>query len=319
MTETIDAIAALLGRADFDEVYAEADGIRRASVGEEIRIRALLEFSNYCKRQCRYCGLNATNRKLARFRLEPQEIIETSLAAVEAGYRTVVLQSGEDNSYSPETIGDIVKAVKGSGAAVTLSCGEYPEEIYRYWRECGADRYLLKHETSDAGLYAELHPDSRLEDRVACQRSLKRLGYETGGGFMIGLPGQTLRTVASDLLLLKDVGVQMAGIGPFLPHPDTPLRDAPHGSAELTTRAVAIARLLLPNANLPATTALGVLDAQSKRSVFDCGANVIMQKVTPSRVKRLYEIYPSSLKDTDIRTDRLRVEEEILAMGRIPQ
>lgn len=315
---TGEELTELLGREDFDEVYARADRVRREEKGDEIQIRALLEFSNHCRRACRYCGLNRYNAGLPRFRLEPCEMLETALEAVEAGYRTVVFQSGEDGWYTPEAIGDVVRAVKRAGAAVTLSCGEYPTEVYEYWRSCGADRYLLKHETADPKLYARLHPDSRLEARLRCLRDLKRLGYETGGGFMIGLPGQTEAAVAENLLLLRELSCDMAGIGPFIPHPDTPLRDVPHGSTELTKRAVALARLLLPKANLPATTALGVLDMGQKRSVFDCGANVIMQKVTPNRVKRLYEIYPAQLADSSVRSGRLAVEEEIRSLGRTP-
>ncbi len=318
MNWTEETLRSTLAQPDFTSVYEQADVLRRERKGEEIQIRALLEFSNYCKRQCRYCGLNAKNARLTRFRLEPAEIVETALAAAETGYHTIVLQSGEDGWFTPEIIGEIVQTIKPSGMAVTLSCGEHPEEVYRYWKECGADRYLLKHETADPDLYRQLHPDAWLKDRVSCQKNLKRLGYETGGGFMVGLPGQTLDTLAQDLLLLREVGCDMAGIGPFLPNPDTSLGSYPHGSAEMTRRAVALARLLLPDANLPATTALGVLEPEAKRSVFSCGANVVMQKVTPNRVKRFYEIYPSELKDNDISSGREQIEEEILRLGRVP-
>lgn len=318
MTYTHESLAGLLAQPDFTPIFRQADRLRRERKGDEIQIRALLEFSSHCRRMCRYCGLNRTNTALQRFRLEPSEILETALEAVEAGYRTVVLQSGEDGWYKPEAIGEVVRGIKRAGAAVTLSCGEVPDEVYRYWRECGADRYLLKHETSDPELYAALHPDSSLEERLRCLRAIHSLGYETGGGFMVGLPGQTLDTVASDLLLLREIGCHMAGIGPFIPHPETPLRDASPGSTELTKRAVALARLLLPDANLPATTALGVLDSGEKRSVFDCGANVIMQKVTPVRVRRMYEIYPSNPAESSISAGRKAVEEEIRRLGRIP-
>ena len=319
MDKDREQLRELLAREDFSEIFERADTLRREQVGDTIRVRALLEFSNYCRRSCRYCGLNCRNPKLERFRLEPAEIVETALAAREAGYRTIVLQSGEDPYYTPEILGEMVRKIKPSGIAVTLSCGEFSREEYRYFRECGADRYLLKHETSDPNLYAGLHPDSTLEQRVQCQRYIKEAGLETGGGFMIGLPGQTLDTIAGDLLLLREIGCDMAGIGPFLPHPDTPLRDAAHGSAQLTMRAVALARLLLPRANLPATTALGVLDAKEKRSVFSCGANVIMQKVTPQRMKNLYQIYPASFEEVDIPEGRKRVEQEIVSLGRIPE
>ena len=304
-------------RGEGDALFTEADAVRAQEKGDIVDIRALLEFSNHCRRLCHYCGLRAENRALARFRLSPEEIVSLSREAAEAGYRTVVLQSGEDRSYSPETIGEMVREIKKSGCAVTLSCGEWPKEVYAHWRDCGADRYLLKHETADPALYRELHPDSTLKDRLRCLRDLKALGYETGGGFMVGLPGETLEAVADNLLLLAALGCDMAGIGPFLPHPDTPLGSAPPGSGELTRRAVAVARLLLPRANLPATTALTVLEGD--RSVFSCGANVVMKKITPASVQKLYQIYPADLPQADIPAGRREVEAEIRSYGRIPR
>lgn len=312
-------LVSLLKREDFTPVYRQADELRRRAVGEEIRIRALLEFSNHCKRSCRYCGLNCRNTSLPRFRMTPDEIVDTAVQAAEAGYQTIVLQSGEDPWYTAECIGEIVRRIKRDHPiAVTLSCGEFPAGVYAYWKECGADRYLLKHETSDPALYASLHPDSNLEERVRCLRDIKAAGLETGGGFMIGLPGQTLETVAGDLLLLQELSCDMAGIGPFIPSPGTPLAGEKAGSTELTCRAVALARLLLPNANLPATTALGVLDREDKQNVFSCGANVVMQKVTPPALKKLYQIYPAQFADQDIRAGREAMEEEIRRLGRVP-
>lgn len=314
-----EALAELLLLDDFSDIYEEADALRHEKKGGDVLVRALLEFSSYCKRQCRYCGLNCTNKKLTRFRLSPEKIVSIALRAWEAGYRTIVLQSGEDPHFTADMIGEIVRRITSQcNIAVTLSCGEQPEEVYQYWHDCGAKRYLLKHETADEALYRALHPDSTLGSRVSCLKSIKRAGLETGGGFMIGLPGQTVRTIAKDLLLLKEIGCDMAGIGPFIPHPDTLLRDVPHGSAELTMRAVALARILLPEANLPATTALGVLDMEQKRSVFDCGANVIMQKVTPPDVRALYEIYPAKHGMQDITAGRKAVEQEIRRLGRNP-
>lgn len=260
-------IAELLALDDFSPVYREADRVRRETVGDTVHIRAIIEFSNICSRQCIYCGLNCRNSELERFRMSTDEIVRSAKAAVDAGYRTIVLQSGEDRSYPVECLGEIVEAVKSIGnepPAVTLSCGEMSHEAYEYLRKKGADRYLLKHETAAPDLYRKLHPCGTLEDRVKCLRDLKSLGYETGSGFMIGLPGQTLETVADDLLLLKDIGCHMAGIGPFIANPRTPLAGAKNGDPELTRRAVAIARLLLPHANLPVTTSLSVLTASGK-------------------------------------------------------
>lgn len=308
----------IISLKDFTFYFKKANIIRKENVGEEIHIRALLEFSNYCKRQCCYCGLNCTNKKIKRFRMTPDEIIETACLAHKVGYKTIVLQSGEDPFFTPKIIGEIVKEIKKTNIIVTLSCGEFSYDEYLYFRECGADRYLLKHETSDQKIYKDIHPDSSLENRIDCLKNIKAIGFETGSGFMIGLPNQTNKTIANDLLLLKSLNCDMAGIGPFIPHPDTTLKDIKHGSTDLTKRAVALARILLPNANLPATTALGVVDKSEKISVFDCGANVIMQKITPNNLKRFYEIYPSTLSDFTIEQGRMNIENEIKNMGRIP-
>jgi biotin synthase len=317
---TIEELAALLRLEDFRAVYEEADRIREEAVGNVVHIRAILEFSNYCRRACRYCGLNCRNPKLPRYRMEPEEMVSSAQEAAKAGYRTLVMQSGEDPWYTPDLLGEIVRTIKQStGMVITLSCGEMNREDYAYLKECGADRYLLKHETADSEIYAALHPDSSLDKRVECLKNLKSLGFETGSGFMIGLPGQTKETIAKDLLLLREIGCDMAGIGPFIPHPDTPLRDQQHGSSELCKRAVALARILLPHANLPATTSLGVLNGKEKDDVFSCGANVVMRKVTPTAYKRLYEIYPAHLTDTDVLADRRILEEQIRQLGRIPQ
>jgi biotin synthase len=202
------------------------------------------------------------------------------------------------------------------GATVTLSIGELSDEDFRYYREQGADRYLLKHETADPAIYEALHPCGTLESRLHSLMTIHELGYETGSGFMIGLPGQTLETVAEDLLTLKKIGCKMAGIGPFIPHPETPLANEKAGDPELTKRAVALARILIPDANLPVTTALGLVDG--RENAFACGANVVMKKVTPDEYKEAYEIYPAELGKTDIENDRKLLEEQIRALGRIP-
>lgn len=315
---TQDELASLLALKDFSEVYRAANDMRRSHVGDDVRIRAILEFSNHCRRRCRYCGLNSTNGNADRYRMTPEEMVEAGLAAHEAGYQTLVMQSGEDPYYTPELLGDIVREIKKTGIAITLSCGELSYEAYAHLRECGADRYLLKHETSDPQIYASLHPCGTLENRVTCLKNIKKLGYETGSGFMIGLPSQTLDTIADDILLLKEIGCDMAGIGPFIPHPDTPLRDASSGSTELTKRAVALARLVLPDCNLPATTSLGVLDSGEKNDIFSCGANVIMRKITPDAYKARYQIYPAKLGHTDIRAERAELEALIRQLGKNP-
>ncbi|MFR5790735.1 MAG: [FeFe] hydrogenase H-cluster radical SAM maturase HydE [[Clostridium] leptum] len=313
--DLIDALKA----EDFSPYYRLADKIRFQEKGNYVDIRAILEFSNICRRKCVYCGLNCRNQALHRYRMTPDEIVDAASAAARAGYRTLVMQSGEDPWFTPKILGGLVKEIKKTGMAVTLSCGEMPKEAYAYLRECGADRYLLKHETADPEIYSALHPDSSLQQRIACLKVLKHLGYETGSGFMIGLPGQTAETLADDLLLLQEIGCDMAGMGPFIPHPDTPLRELSSGSTETTKRVVALARILLPKLNLPATTSLGVLSGSEKNDVFSCGANVVMRKVTPTKYKRYYEIYPAKLGETHVIEDRKLLEQQITALERVPR
>lgn len=317
---TPQTLASLLEAEDFSSIYAYADNINRSVHGDIVDIRAIIEFSNHCRRRCAYCGLNSINTKVRRYRMSPEEIVETALLARDAGYKTVVLQSGEDLYYTKEIIADIITSIKArSDIKITLSCGERSLEELSLWKSRGADRYLLKHETCDPSLYAGLHSCGTLVERLSCLRTIKDLGYETGSGFMIGLPNQTSQIIARDILLLKDLGCDMAGIGPFIPHPETALKGAEPGSTELTKRSVALTRLLLPHANLPATTSLGVLDSNEKRSIFDCGANVIMRKVTPSNYVRLYEIYPGDIKVLDVYAERRELEHMLVSLGKIPR
>ena len=350
-----EAITQLLELDDFSPVYEAADRVRAENVGDTVHLRAIIEFSNICKRQCIYCGLNRDNKELSRFRMTHEEIVEVAREAVSAGYRTIVLQSGEDPWFTPEKLGAIIKDIKalkvgsknadirvGNAAAkkdeavhpvVTISCGEMSEEDYAYLKSCGADRYLLKHETAAPEIYSKLHPCGTLENRTNCLKTIHKLGYETGSGFMVGLPGQTLETIAEDLLLLREIPCQMAGIGPFISNPKTKLAGAKNGDPELTRRAVAIARLLLPKANLPVTTALSIMAEEERQqgaeagtpkigvseNPFAFGANVVMKKVTPDEYKAAYEIYPAEYKPTDIKGDRQQLEQLIRSYGREPK
>ena len=308
----------LLELEDFSPVYELADEIRRTTVGDEVHIRAIIEFSNICARQCKYCGLNCNHEGIDYYQMTADEILSTAEQAINAGYKTIVLQSGENPKLNKRWMGHVIKHIVSMGAVVTLSIGELSRDELEFYRKCGAERYLLKHETADPGIYEELHSCGTLQERVECLRNIHDLGYETGSGFMVGLPGQTLETIADDLLLLKELNCKMAGIGPFIPHPDTPLCDAEAGSPELTKRAVALTRLLIPDANLPVTTALGVVNQSDRENAFACGANVVMKKVTPDEYKEAYEIYPAELGKTDIENDRKLLEEQIRALGRIP-
>ncbi|NLW44222.1 MAG: [FeFe] hydrogenase H-cluster radical SAM maturase HydE [Syntrophomonadaceae bacterium] len=282
-----------------EELRREADQVRWRWVGDKVHVRGIIEFSNYCIRSCHYCGLNRTNTRIQRYRIPLDEIVEVAREAVAMGLKTIVLQSGDDFYYTREMIADIVREIKATGAAVTLSVGERPAEDYRAWREAGADRYLLKFETSDPGLYKRLHPGTSLDIRLRCLRDLRELGYQVGSGFMIGLPGQTTEILARDLMLMRTLHLEMAGIGPFIPHPATPLSQAPAGDVTLSLKALALSRLLLPWAHLPATTALSSLDTDGRRLGLTGGANVVMPNITPPEYRRLYEIYPHKAEVKD--------------------
>lgn len=301
-----------------EELYALADEITKETKGNTVNVRGIIEFSNYCNRNCAYCGLNCHNTTLGRYRMTPDEIIETAIDAADAGYKTAVLQGGEDPHFTADVFCHIIKEIKSKrDIAITLSAGEMAEGDYAAIRKAGCDRYLLKHETTDENIYSKLHPGYSLDDRLNCLRTLKRLGFETGGGFMIGLPEQTAETIANDLLFIKSVPCDMAGIGPFIPHPETPLKDCDSGSTELTRRAVAIARILLPDINLPATTSLGVIDKEERNKVFSGGANVIMKKVTPEKYRKLYEIYPVNHgKIKSVAEERAEINELLSSIGK---
>lgn len=309
----------LLSLDDFTEIYKLAQEITEKNFSNRIDIRAIIEFSNYCKRKCLYCGLNSNNKKLTRYRMNENEILSLAIKAYNAGYKTCVLQSGEDSFFTAEKIADIIYNIKKKvNIKITISSGEMSYEDYKIIKDAGADRYLLKHETSDNEIYSSLHSISTLENRLNCLKNLKKLGYETGSGFMIGLPRQTLKTIANDIVTLRDIPCDMAGIGPFIPHPNTPLKNMSHGNLELTKRAVALTRITLPKANLPCTTSLGTLDKEERSNIFSCGANVIMQKVTPQKYEKFYEIYPSNIEVKDIYEERKNLENYIKSLSKNP-
>lgn len=288
-----DEILHLLYDAPRDALFARADAVRRKTKGDHVFIRGLIEFSNHCVRDCNYCGLRRSNAAAQRYRLTTGEILDAASAAVTAGADTIVLQSGDDLACEAEAIATLVRAIKHDlGVAVTLSCGERPVRDYALWRAAGADRYLMKHETADAGLYAALHPGRTLAQRLEALRALHTLGYEIGSGFIIGVPGQKHGALVDDILLVRELGVEMCGAGPFIPQADTPCGDAPHGSAELTLRVLATLRIVLPHANLPATTALATLDpVAGQRDGLLAGANVLMPGFTPAERRAQYRIY----------------------------
>lgn len=301
----------LLFEAPWEEVRQRAAACLAREKGSHVRVRGLIEFSNQCRRNCRYCGLRAPNTRLARYCLSTEEILAAARDAVQGGVDTIVLQSGE-YAVEPQWLAGVVAAIRRLGVAVTLSVGEQPAAACALWREAGAERFLLKHETADAALYAALHPGHVLDERLAQLRLLRGLGYEIGSGFMLGLPGQRPESLADDILLAQELGVEMCGVGPFIAQADTPLGAYPSGPVELTLRVMAVLRLALPWANLPATTALASLSPETGQAEgLRVGGNVLMPSFTPPRYRQDYRIY-----DNKNRVSLLDARKAIEAAGR---
>lgn len=292
-----DEITAILAEDlnDLEYLLQKADQKRAEICGDEVHLRAIIEFSSYCKQNCYYCGLRKDNQQLERYQLKKEEIIKTTQMAAELGYQTIVLQSGEDE-YPAAEIAEIIKEIKKTtGIAVTLSLGERDFEAYKLWREAGADRYLLKHEIASKTLYQKYHPGMSFENRIESLRYLKTLGYQIGSGVIIDLPGQTPEILAEDLLLCQKLELDMIGSGPFIPHEQTPLKGTKTGTVETTLKFTALSRLLLPLAHIPATTALGTIDAEGRQKALKAGANVVMPNVTDGKYREQYQIYPDKI------------------------
>lgn len=285
----------LLRLEEATPLFQAADRVRSRYVGDEVHLRGLIEFSNICKQNCLYCGLRRDNHKLERYRLEPETIVDFAAKAKSYGYRTVVLQSGEDPYYTVEVLRDIIRQIKALDMAITLSIGEKSLEEYKAYREAGADRYLLRIETTDVRLYEKMDPGMNYDNRVQCLKALKELGFELGSGCLVGLPGQTLESLAEDILFFKAMEADMIGIGPFIPNPDTPLAEVPAGSFELSQKVMAITRLVLPDINIPATTAMETLHPQGRILALQRGANVVMPNITEGDYRRMYALYPGKI------------------------
>ncbi len=295
--ELIDALSPGTDPAPF---FALADKVRRDNVGDGVHVRGLIEFSNTCRRNCRYCGIRAGNPKVRRYRLTKEEILACARTAVSLNYRTVVMQSGEDPAWSPRDVIPVLEAVKKeTGLAITLSIGEHSREEYKALRAAGADRFLLRFETSDRELFKALKPDSDYDRRFACLAWLKEAGFQVGSGVMAGLPGQTLESLADDILLFKKLDLDMVGIGPFIPNPDTPLAGSAGGTLDLGLRMVALTRIVTVNTHIPATTAMGTLHPQGRQRALQCGANVLMPNISPVEHRVDYSLYPGKICVSD--------------------
>lgn len=280
------------------DLIKEADAVRRKYYDDKVFLRGLIEFTNYCRNDCFYCGIRCGNRNVERYRLTEDEILNTCKEGYELGYRTFVLQGGEDGYYTDKVICNIVSAIRGEyeDCAITLSIGEKTKDSYKAYFDAGANRYLLRHETADMSHYKKLHPDvMSLDNRKRCLYNLKEIGYQVGSGFMVGSPYQTTDSLVADIRFLQDLEPDMIGIGPFISHKDTPFRDYENGSVRLTLRMISILRLLFPYVLLPSTTALGTISPTGRELGLQAGANVVMPNLTPVKYRTQYELYDGKI------------------------
>lgn len=312
-------LLAISEKDDIDYLTERAKCIRDDIYGKRVFIRGLIEISNYCKNDCYYCGIRRSNKNAQRYRLSKEQILSCCENGYELGFRTFVMQGGEDAFFKDEVVCDIVSSIKERypDCAVTLSLGERSTESYRKMKEAGADRYLLRHETFDNTHYNKLHPvELDPENRKRCLRDLKALGYQTGTGIMVGSPYQTLENIAEDLLFIKELNPEMIGIGPFIPHKDTPFKNFESGTMEMTLRLISILRLLCPKALIPATTALGTISAQGREKGILAGANVIMPNLSPKEDRKKYMLYNDKLSDGEEAAEGLnKLKESMRKIG----
>lgn len=298
--ESIEEIRRLLmleDAGDVERLFSFADTVRSRHVGDGVILRGLIEFSNRCGNSCFYCGLNKRNALLDRYLMAADRILESVAEIGAAGIKTVVLQSGEDDGLDPLWLARLVGRIKNfPGMAVTLSVGEKSRDEYKLWRDAGADRYFLKVETTDPEIYSAAHAGRRLDSRLKRLEWLFDCGYQTGSGLLIGLPGQTIDSIARDILFLRRADFDMIGIGPFVPHMGTAFANDPAGDVRLTLKALAVSRLVAKNAHMPATAALGSIGGRDYRvDGLKAGANVLMPNFTPAEYRKLYEIYPGKI------------------------
>ncbi|MBQ7573361.1 MAG: [Clostridia bacterium] len=297
---SIDDAVKILNTADYNdkELYERADKVRREVYGDAVYIRGLIEFTNYCKNDCYYCGIRKSNGFATRYRLTSDDIFECAKEGYKLGFRTFVLQGGEDGYFTDKVMCGIVSRLKENfpDCAVTLSIGERSKDSYKALFDAGADRYLLRHETAEAEHYNKLHPESMsLENRKRCLFNLKEIGYQVGSGFMVGSPYQTIDNIISDLKFLTELEPDMIGIGPYIVHDKTPFKDFKSGTLEQTLRLISILRLMFPYALIPSTTALGTIHPKGRELGLKAGANVVMPNLSPVGVRGLYDLYKDKI------------------------
>lgn len=312
-----EIVEILEGHSQDEKLFSLADKVRKDNVGDEVHLRGLIEFSNICRCSCKYCGLRLQNNTVERYRISKEEILTCVKNALALGYKTVVLQSGEDAYYTTDNMVEIIKEIKTFDVALTLSIGERSYDDYKAFRDAGADRYLIRIETTDRNLYNKMHPNMSFDNRLRCLRDLKDLGYEVGTGCLVGLPEQTIPSLADDILFFKEINADMVGIGPFIPHPLTPLKDAPSGNFLLALKVMALTRIMLKDINIPATTAMETLNPNGRLIALQSGANVVMPNITTTEYRKKYEIYPDKICINESPTKcRFCIENKIKSIGR---
>ena len=311
----------LLNNLDIDSknyLFEKAYKTRLKTYGNTVFLRGLIEISSYCKANCMYCGLRVDNKNAQRYRLNKDEILSCCETGYALGFRTFVMQGGEDAYYTDDFLTDVIKEIKIKfpEAAVTLSLGERSKESYQNLYNAGADRYLLRHETATKELYNSVHPGMSFENRRDCLQNLKDIGFQTGAGFLVGLPNQTNEDFVNDLIFIKNLEPEMVGIGPFIPQKNTPLSHVPSGDVDTVILMLALVRLLLPNVLLPATTALGTLDPKGREKGFRVGANVIMPNLSPFENRSKYALYDGKVFVNDEAAEELKkIKQKIADSG----
>lgn len=312
-----ESLARILAYDEADLLYESADRVRKKYVGDDVHLRGLIEISNYCPNTCYYCGLRNGTSGVKRYRMESDEIIQCATYAAKCGLKTIVMQSGEDRSLNIVELCRTIEKIKRMDVAITLSIGELSKKDYSMLKSAGANRYLLRIETSNKELYEKLHPGMSHENRLRCIYNLKDLGFEAGTGSLIGLPGQTTEMLAEDLLLYKKLGVDMVGIGPFIPCEGTPLEHEKGGDVETVFKMMALTRLLLRDINMPATTAVSIIDKDGYKKGLSCGANVIMPNMGRAEYKKLYKIYPGKGEGASNSKNNLDdIKSKVISFGR---
>lgn len=307
-----------LSEENKEYLIEKAHRVAVENYSKNVYIRGLIEFTNYCIRDCKYCGIRKSNHKADRYRLSIDEILECADIGDKLGYKTYVLQGGEDSYFTDEKMVEIIKKIKEKypGNAITLSLGERSYKSYKMMFNAGADRYLLRHETASKDLYESLHPNGSFENRIQCLKNLKEIGYQVGAGFMVGLPNQSNKNLIDDLIFLKELNPHMCGIGPFIPHKDTPLANEKGGTLEKTITMLALVRLMLPKILLPATTALGSIDPLGREKGLKAGGNVVMPNLSPTSVREKYSLYDGKICTGDEAAEcRVFIERRINAAG----